>query len=204
MSMDLLGTLLFIPAVLTLLLGLEYGGSEYPWANWRVIVLFVLSPLLLAIFAWVQIRAKERALIPPKIICNRDMLAVICFSMFSQGALFIFTYYVSLALLSQIILFFFFFDPSTLVATSLVPSRQGDYSNCIWPYDITHGNRASHLIICHGGHSFYNGILHAIHDHIIRAVVHWSRHVEHHDSYLRAGALYRIPGITECWPRARN
>ena len=100
MSMDLLGTLFFIPAVLTLLLGLEYGGSEYPWANWRVILLFVLSPLLLAIFAWVQIGAKERASIPPKIMCNRDMLAVIWFSMFSQGALFIFTYYVSLIFLS--------------------------------------------------------------------------------------------------------
>lgn len=98
MSMDLLGTLFFTPAVITLLLALQYGGSEYSWGNWRIIVFFTLSAFLLAMFAGVQIRAKERASIPPDLLCNRNMLAVICYSTFSHGALFVFTYYVSVIL----------------------------------------------------------------------------------------------------------
>ncbi|BCS29699.1 MDR family MFS transporter [Aspergillus puulaauensis] len=96
MSMDLLGALFFTPAVITLLLALQYGGSEYSWGNWRIIVLFTLSALLLATFAGVQIWAKERASIPPDLLCNRNMLAVIWYSTFSHGALFVFTYYLPL------------------------------------------------------------------------------------------------------------
>ncbi|KAK3044383.1 MFS sugar transporter, partial [Coniosporium uncinatum] len=37
---DLLGTAVFLPGVICLLLALQWGGSKYPWGNWRIIILF--------------------------------------------------------------------------------------------------------------------------------------------------------------------
>lgn len=37
-----MGTILFLPSIVCLLLVLEWGGVSYDWDNWRVIFLFVL------------------------------------------------------------------------------------------------------------------------------------------------------------------
>ncbi|KAJ7130999.1 hypothetical protein C8R44DRAFT_871546 [Mycena epipterygia] len=39
------GTLVFIPAIICLLLSLQWGGSQYSWGNGRIIALLV--PLVL-------------------------------------------------------------------------------------------------------------------------------------------------------------
>lgn len=93
-TMDLLGLLFLVPAILTLLLALAWGGSQYAWDSWRVIMLFVLSGVLLAIFVGVQIRAQDRATLPPRLVCNRNMLGVIWYAAFNCAALFVFIYYV--------------------------------------------------------------------------------------------------------------
>ncbi|KAL4812088.1 MFS general substrate transporter [Aspergillus spinulosporus] len=41
-GLDPLGTMVFVPAVICLLLALQWGGVEYPWSNGRIIALFVL------------------------------------------------------------------------------------------------------------------------------------------------------------------
>ena len=52
---DPLGTVMFIPAVVCLLLALQWGGTTYPWSSGRVIALFVVFGLLLIGFIGVQV-----------------------------------------------------------------------------------------------------------------------------------------------------
>lgn len=93
-SMDLLGTVFLVPGVVTLLLALQWGGSQYPWSNWRVILLFVVCAALLAIFVGLQCCYTEHATLPPRIVGNRNMLGAIWYMVCIPGACFVFLYYV--------------------------------------------------------------------------------------------------------------
>ncbi|KAL4802216.1 MFS general substrate transporter [Aspergillus unguis] len=46
LQMDLPGAMLLVPAVISLLIALQWGGSKYPWGNGRIIALFILAGLL--------------------------------------------------------------------------------------------------------------------------------------------------------------
>ncbi|MGN2641295.1 MDR family MFS transporter [Nocardia takedensis] len=45
-----------------LILGLEWGGQEYPWASWQVIGLFLAAAVFLAAFVAIELRAEEPTL----------------------------------------------------------------------------------------------------------------------------------------------
>ena len=45
-QLDPIGTAVFLPAIVCLLLALQWGGTTYNWANARIIALLVLSGLL--------------------------------------------------------------------------------------------------------------------------------------------------------------
>ncbi|WP_067654251.1 MDR family MFS transporter [Nocardia harenae] len=59
---DYAGIALVAVGVSALILGLEWGGQEYPWGSWQIIGLFVLAVLLLAGFVAVELRAAEPVL----------------------------------------------------------------------------------------------------------------------------------------------
>ena len=84
-QLDPIGTALFMPGVVCLLLALEWGGSVYPWSNGRIIALLLLFILLIAGFIVVQIWRQETATIPPRIVMNRSVAAGM-WSQFSTGA----------------------------------------------------------------------------------------------------------------------
>ncbi|KAH6845699.1 major facilitator superfamily domain-containing protein [Chaetomium sp. MPI-CAGE-AT-0009] len=66
--LDLLGFVLFAPAVLQLLLALQYGGSQYPWNSSRVIGLFCGSAANFVIwFLWNRYKGDD-ALLPPSMV----------------------------------------------------------------------------------------------------------------------------------------
>lgn len=48
------GTLSFIPAIVSLLLALQWGGSKYAWNDGRIIALFVLFGILITAFVGIQ------------------------------------------------------------------------------------------------------------------------------------------------------
>lgn len=77
---DLLGTVCFIPAIVCLLLALQFGGTEYTWSNWRIIVLFCLFGILIICFGIVQFWKQDTATIPPKMMKQRSMWAAAYFS----------------------------------------------------------------------------------------------------------------------------
>lgn len=73
LHMDWLGTALAFLFITCLLLALQWGGNEYRWDSWRVILLFILGGLLcIAFFAW-EWYFDERALIPRSIMSNRTV-----------------------------------------------------------------------------------------------------------------------------------
>ncbi|KAI2465685.1 putative MFS aflatoxin efflux pump [Annulohypoxylon bovei var. microspora] len=74
-QLDAVGTTLLIPAVVCLLLALQWGGLTYAWSNGRIIALLTLGFALFIGFAAVQILMPKTATIPPRIFNQRSILA---------------------------------------------------------------------------------------------------------------------------------
>ncbi|ATZ46384.1 Bcmfs1 [Botrytis cinerea B05.10] len=89
---DLLGTAFFIPAIICLLLALQWGGTKYPWGNGRIIALFVLFGVLIGIFIAIQFWKGDSATVPPSIMKKRSMWSAAWFS-FCLGSYFLLLIY---------------------------------------------------------------------------------------------------------------
>ncbi|KAK3990910.1 putative efflux system protein [Cladorrhinum sp. PSN332] len=70
---DPIGTVVFMPAVISLLLALQWGGTEYDWNSWRIILLFVIFAVLIVIFIFVQWKQQDMATVPPRIFLKRSV-----------------------------------------------------------------------------------------------------------------------------------
>lgn len=67
--LDLVGFALFAPAVLQLLLALQYGGPEnYPWGSARVVGLFCGAAATFAVWVLWNRHKGDDALLPPSMI----------------------------------------------------------------------------------------------------------------------------------------
>ncbi|EON64992.1 hypothetical protein W97_04227 [Coniosporium apollinis CBS 100218] len=91
---DLEGTALFIPAIICLLLALQWGGSKYEWNSGRIIALLVLFGVLIIGFIAVQIWKQEKATVPPRIFKNRNVWGSAWFGASLGAAFFIFVYWI--------------------------------------------------------------------------------------------------------------
>ncbi|KAI1125926.1 MFS general substrate transporter [Nemania abortiva] len=94
MRFDPIGTLIFIPSVISLLLALQWGGTTYPWSNGRIIGLFVVFGVLILAFLYVQWHQQENATVPPRIFRNRTVMAGSFFAFSIGSAFFLFIYYI--------------------------------------------------------------------------------------------------------------
>ncbi|KAJ4584388.1 hypothetical protein HRR81_000194 [Exophiala dermatitidis] len=92
-QLDPVGTAIFMPAIICLLLALQWGGTEYSWSNARIIALFVLSGVLLTGFAAVQIWRQELATIPPRILKNRSIAAGVAYAFLSGAGMMTLVYF---------------------------------------------------------------------------------------------------------------
>ncbi|KAH0548114.1 hypothetical protein GP486_008157 [Trichoglossum hirsutum] len=70
---DLWGTLAFLPAIVCLLLALQWGGTKYAWKSAQVIVLLVVFFVLVCVFAVIQVWKQENATLPPRILKQRSV-----------------------------------------------------------------------------------------------------------------------------------
>lgn len=91
--MDLIGAALLIPAIVCLLLALQWGGSKYPWNNSRIIGLFIGFGLIVILFIISQWKLGDRSTLPPRILKKRTVWSVSIFSVCFGGAFFLFMYY---------------------------------------------------------------------------------------------------------------
>jgi len=146
MQLDPVGTLIFMPGIICLLIALQWGGTKYPWSNPKIIALLVVFVVLIIVFIFVQIHNKENAMVPPQIISQRSM---------AFGAWYIFTVspliqnkclqqeliQISLALLGLL--------HSNLLPPNLVPSHQRRICN-----PLRHHEPSSPPRSCSYGHMF--------------------------------------------------
>ncbi|KAK6359221.1 hypothetical protein TWF696_000385 [Orbilia brochopaga] len=91
--LDPIGTAIFLPSMICLLLALQWGGTEYPWSSGRIIALFVVFGVSIIVFIGVQIWKQEEASFPPRIFVQRSIAAGMWYQTFTGGAMMIFIYY---------------------------------------------------------------------------------------------------------------
>ncbi|KAL7629499.1 MFS sugar transporter [Parahypoxylon ruwenzoriense] len=91
---DPIGTVLFMPSIICLLLALQWGGTEYPWRSGRIIALFVVFGVLLLAFLYVQHVQQDNATVPPRIMKKRTIWASSLFAFGVGSGFFIMVYYI--------------------------------------------------------------------------------------------------------------
>ena len=92
-QLDPLGFILIAPAVVCLLFALQWGGTQYPWNDSRIITLLVLFGLLSTAFVMAQVWRDDEATVPPRIFLQRTMLSS-CVACIGIGSLLvIFAFY---------------------------------------------------------------------------------------------------------------
>ncbi|KAK3940919.1 hypothetical protein QBC46DRAFT_449140 [Diplogelasinospora grovesii] len=88
MRFDPFGTAVFMPAIICLLLALQWGGTTYEWNSWRIVLLLVFFAVLICVFIFIQYKQQELGTVPPRIIFKRSVWSSGFFS-FCVGASFL-------------------------------------------------------------------------------------------------------------------
>ena len=84
-SLDLMGLVLFAPAMIMLFLALQYGGNQYPWKSATVIGLFCGFGGMLAVFLLWESRRGAHAMFPFAIVGQRTVWSSCLSSFFIAG-----------------------------------------------------------------------------------------------------------------------
>lgn len=95
-KLDVFGTVVFVPAMTCFLLALQWGGMEYGWSNSKVIAVFVVFGVLMALFVWSQYRYQTNATLPIRILSNRSILAGAWFAACANATIALIEYYMSI------------------------------------------------------------------------------------------------------------
>ncbi|KAG6014301.1 hypothetical protein E4U43_006694 [Claviceps pusilla] len=85
----MLDILLLVAALASLVLGLQWGGTVYPWTNGRVIALLVIFSVLATTFMIAHVWFPKSGAIPTAIAKNRNMWFASIFAICSAGAMFV-------------------------------------------------------------------------------------------------------------------
>ncbi|KAI0857695.1 MFS general substrate transporter [Xylaria cubensis] len=92
-TLDLPGLITLMPAVVTLLLALQWGGIDYPWSNGRIIALLVLSGVLAIAFVAIELWQGEKAVLPSRIFAQRSVSYASFYGFATSGAIYVLTFY---------------------------------------------------------------------------------------------------------------
>lgn len=84
-QLDPVGTFVFMPAIVCLLIALQWGGTKYTWKDARIITLFVVFVVLIFVFIVVQVKSGDNATTPGRIIGQRS-IAFGCWYTFSVSS----------------------------------------------------------------------------------------------------------------------
>ncbi|KAJ8069761.1 hypothetical protein OCU04_000180 [Sclerotinia nivalis] len=91
--LDPIGSILFVPAIICLLLALQWGGVTYAWSSGPVIALLVVFAVALIGFIVLQVFIGDDATLPARIISQRSIAFASLFSFCLGASFFIVTYY---------------------------------------------------------------------------------------------------------------
>lgn len=92
---DWAGFAINVPMTLCLVLALEWAGTAYSWANWRIILLLAIAAVLLAIFLMVEYRAGDDSMVPLKMLRQRSVAFASLITFCNFAHLSVIAYYVS-------------------------------------------------------------------------------------------------------------
>ncbi|GKT75573.1 efflux pump antibiotic resistance [Colletotrichum tofieldiae] len=95
-QLDLLGAAALVPAVVMLLLAIQWGGTEFAWRSPTIIGLFIGSGVLILLFGGIQQRVQDNGLLPPRFFKNRDVCSALMYSFFFGASYFAIVPYVSI------------------------------------------------------------------------------------------------------------
>ncbi|KAF5023421.1 hypothetical protein F66182_4521 [Fusarium sp. NRRL 66182] len=95
-KIDYLGTLAAVPAITCLLMALQWGGIKFGWGSWQIIVPLVVCVLLFAGFGYLQYYQGDNALLPPRILKQRSIMAGMWYGACLEGVLAVTEYYMSI------------------------------------------------------------------------------------------------------------
>jgi MFS family permease len=95
-QLDIIGASLLIPAIICLLLALQWGGQTYPWSDSRIIGLFIGFGGLLACFIALQIRLGNKGTFPPRLFSNRNIIGALAFAFFFGSGFFALVFYIAI------------------------------------------------------------------------------------------------------------
>ncbi|PKX97734.1 MDR family MFS transporter [Aspergillus novofumigatus IBT 16806] len=87
-QLDFLGSAVFMPAIICILLALQFGGTVYTWSNWRLILLLVLFGVLIIAWLGIQYWKGDMATVPPRMLKQRSFAAASWFN-FTLGSFFL-------------------------------------------------------------------------------------------------------------------
>lgn len=93
-GLDWIGTAVFIPAIVSLLLALQWGGARYNWQNVRIIMLFIIAGVLGMVWLLIQRWKKEEATIPPRLMQRRSVVGTCIYTIPFVGCVIVLGYYV--------------------------------------------------------------------------------------------------------------
>ncbi|KAL4740438.1 MFS general substrate transporter [Aspergillus similis] len=94
LELDPIGTVIFVPAIICLLLALQWGGVTYEWSNGRIIALFVIFGVAVVAFIALQVVLGNKATVPTEIARQRTIAFASFFGLCIGGSFFIMIYYI--------------------------------------------------------------------------------------------------------------
>jgi hypothetical protein len=95
-DLDLPGTLLFIPSIVSLLLALQWAGGLFPWNSWRIILLLCVFGVSFTAWCFYQYCRGDLATVPPRIITQRSIAFGLLHITTAGAAAFVLVYYISI------------------------------------------------------------------------------------------------------------
>ncbi|KAF2439234.1 MFS general substrate transporter [Karstenula rhodostoma CBS 690.94] len=91
---DPIGTILFAPSIICLLIALQWGGTTYAWGDGRIIALFVVFGVLLLGFAVVQPLMKDNATLNTKVMTSRHTMCAALYAFCVSASFFVMAYFI--------------------------------------------------------------------------------------------------------------
>lgn len=94
--LDPIGVFFFVPAIISLILALQWGGTTYAWSAPRIIGLLVTFSVLFVMFLVVEVMMPDTAMAPLRIVLNRSIAGSMVFVFLIYGAVMSVVYFIAI------------------------------------------------------------------------------------------------------------
>jgi MFS family permease len=94
-QLDIIGSALFIPSIVMILLALQWGGHQHAWKSATIIGLLVGFAGLLTVFLFWEYRRGDNAMVPFSVLLNRSVILCCLFVFLLMGSYLLCVYYLA-------------------------------------------------------------------------------------------------------------